>query len=113
VTHSGQSGERLQRLLAGAVAVWGLEDRVALSPGAGGAATLRSADGVEVDVEAVRGTQQRWRVRVVRPAREGRPGGERVTEHAGVPGLLRTVRAALAPRQRAGRMIVAPTPGPE
>lgn len=111
MTTAGQSGERLRELLAGALAVWGLEGQVSLAVGQDGTAILRSAGGVEIAVEATGHPRERWRMRVSRPPREGRPADRRVTEHAGVPGLLRTVRAALAPEQRPGRMIVAPTPG--
>lgn len=102
----------MRQLLAGALCVWGLEGTVSLEIGGDGAARLRGANGVEVKVRAgASEPEQRWRVRVRRPARDGAPGRERTTHHAGVPGLLRTVRAALAPEQRPGRMIVAPTPG--
>lgn len=111
---AGQSGGDLATLLAGAVGIWGLGRRVWLSGADGGSVLLRSDDGVEISVTAEDGQDgTRWRVEALTPPPEGGPGRRRVTRHAGVPGMLRTVRAALAPEQRAGRMIVAPAPGRE
>jgi len=91
-----QSTGRLEPLVAGSLAVWGLADRVCLVV-QGDEARLTMPDGTIVQVvRSPRG----WRV----------TSGEASSEHAGVPGMLRALRRALAPEQRPGRMIVAPTP---
>lgn len=101
----GQSGGKLGALMAGALRVWGLEAEVSLAVGAAGEAVLRRGGALTVEVRALAGDPAaRWQVRVTGPERR------RESRHAGVPGLLRAVRAALAPEQRPGRMIVAPPP---
>jgi hypothetical protein len=99
VAKPGQSAERLTALLAGSLEVWSLADKVTLIV-EGGTALLRATDGLKVRVE---GSAAGWRVRVGEETRG--------SLHAGVPGMLRAVRRALAPEQRPGRMIVAPAAG--
>jgi hypothetical protein len=110
---SGQSDDRLQALLEGALRAWRLQDRASLTE-AEDAVTVVIADGISVRVSPIadRDDPDRWQVEVVRPPiSDGQPPRRRVTSHAGIPGLLRTVRAALDPSHRAARMIVTPGGG--
>jgi hypothetical protein len=107
---AGQSGDRLHALLEGAISAWRLQDRASLTAGEA-AVTVAMADGTSVRVSAIAEPDDpdRWRVEVVRPpATDDQPPRRRVTLHAAIPGMLRTVRAALDPSHRPARMIVTP-----
>ncbi|MDP6706400.1 MAG: hypothetical protein QF893_08665 [Alphaproteobacteria bacterium] len=110
---AGQSGDRLHALLEGALRAWRLQDRATLTE-AEDAVTIAMAGGICVRVSPIadRDEPDRWRVEVVRPPlSDGQSPRRRVTSHAGIPGMLRTVRAALDPGHRAARMIVTPGGG--
>lgn len=91
-----QSSERVERLLAGSLAVWGLGGKVILAV-EGGEVRLSGPEG---ELARVSQGGRGWRV----------AAAGAVSEHAGVPGMLRALRRALAPEQQPGRMIVAPPP---
>ncbi len=91
----GQSQEEVRRLLTGALQAWHLEGMVE----AGKASTF------QVNLGDVRVTVQRlpetgWTVEAA----------GRLTRHAGIPGMLGTVHAALDPDYRPTRFRVAPAP---
>ena len=105
---TGQSGVRLEALLAGALEAWRLNDRARLSALSEEVVEIASADGTTVTVTAT-ADPDRWQVEVARPPlRPGEPPRHRLTLHPGSPGMLRTVRAALDPSHRPARMIVTP-----
>ena len=101
-----QDTDRLYRLLAGALEIWRLEASL-VAKGAGCEVALENRVRLAVapDGEAV--PEARWRIELWRAER---PGPPRVTRHAGTPGMLRAVRAALDPSHRPARMTVAPEP---
>lgn len=86
------SSHKIDRVLQGALRVWGVQGSVARDRDD---LVLRTAEGMEVRV--VCATPRGWRV-----VQDERPLGEA----AGVPGLLRLLREELAPRAARGRLIV-------
>ncbi len=91
----GQSQEDVRRLLTGALGAWRLEGTVEAAES--GHFHVRRGD-IRVTVE--RGEEPGWMVEV----------GGRMTRHAGIPGMLRTVHAALDPEYRPTRFRIAPAP---
>ena len=81
--------QRTERLLLGALRVWGVRGSV-LPDGDG--LMVRTDSGAEMRI--VRAAPHGWRVR-----RDG-------TLHAGLPGLLRHLREELAPDAPRGRLII-------
>ena len=107
----GQSGARLRPLLEGALEAWRLQEVARLAAAPEGVVRIDMADGTAVTVTAIGdpGDPDRWQVEVVRPPLEpDQAPRRRLTLHAGSPGMLRAVRAALDPGHRPARMIVTP-----
>ena len=92
----GQSRDEVERLLAGALHVWRLEARL---EGDDSGCFHVSLGGVRATVERL--ATGGWSVEA---------GGRR-TRHAGIPGMLRTLHAALDPDYRPTRFRIAPAPG--
>ena len=86
------SSHKIDRVLQGALRVWGARGSVARDHDD---FVLRTAEGMEVRV--ARAAPRGWRV-----FRDDRPLGEA----AGLPGLLRLLREELAPGAARGRLIV-------
>ncbi len=101
-----QCANGLYRLLAGALEIWQLDARL-VAKGAGCEVALENRVMLSVAPVGEAGARARWRIELWRVAR---PGPPRITTHAGTPGMLRAVRAALDPSHRPARMTVAPEP---
>ncbi len=97
----GQSQEEVRRLLTGALAAWRLE--AALQVVEAGVLRVTRGD-VRVIVERLAGGG--WVVEVTREPETQ----SRLTRHAGIPGMLGTVHAALDPDYRPTRFRVVPAP---
>ncbi len=106
----GQSNDRLYELLTGALQVWRLERPASVRRNDDGSISIGVAEGVIVTVSRLpKAGAERWQV-AVRPPPSASQADETVSAHVGTPGMLRAVRAALAPGSRPARMIVAPPP---
>jgi hypothetical protein len=92
---SSHKAARVARVLSGALRVWGVSASVDRDPDRPDGLVLRTQSGVRMQIApaAPRG----WLV-----SREARPLGT----HAGLPGLLRSLRQELAPEAAAGRLII-------
>ena len=92
---SSHKAARVARVLSGALRVWGVSASVDRDPDRPDALVLRTPSGAAMQIvpEAPHG----WLV-----WREGRAPGT----HAGLPGLLRSLRQKLAPEAAAGRLII-------
>jgi len=86
---SSHKPERLARVLRGALRVWAVPARVEEQPGA-----IVVGEHVRIVPDAPRG----WMVF---------RGEQLLGAHAGLPGLLRTLREELAPEAPRGRLIIA------
>ncbi len=91
----GQSDEGAYRLLDGALRVWRLEGTVEAGENGGFLVTQG-----ETRVTVARLADGGWTVEVA----------GRGTRHAGIPGMLRTLHAALDPDYRPARFRIAPAP---
>jgi hypothetical protein len=85
---------RVARVLSGALRVWGVSASVERDPDRPDGWVLRTQS-VRMQIEPV--APRGWLVRC-----EGRELGA----HAGLPGLLRSLRKELAPQAAAGRLII-------
>ncbi len=92
----GQKDDEAHRLLTGALQVWRLEASVS-DDGNGGFLVAMG----EITATVQRCDDGAWRLTV----------GARETRHAGVPGLLRGLHAALDPEYRPIRFRIAPGTG--
>ena len=90
---SSHKTDRLGRVLSGALRVWAVPARVEHDPE--GAFVVRTTSGLTMRI--VPAAPQGWCV-----WREGRSLGV----HAGLPGLLRSLRQELAPEAARGRLII-------
>ncbi len=102
--------DRVRRLLADSLRVWGVDGRVEVeTAGAGRVLRVTGADGTVVTVARVAfpdGSRQ-WQVRRIGPD-DGEPARPRT--HGSAAGMLRGVRLALDPAGGAGRLSVTPAP---
>lgn len=86
--------ERLSRVLSGALRVWRVEGSVSRDP-QDPHAWLIDCEGVRVALH--HDPLSGWAIAL----------GDSVERHAGLPGVLRALRAELAPEAPAGRLIIA------
>jgi hypothetical protein len=91
---------RVARVLSGALGVWGVTGSVGPDPEDASGFVIAPCAGPEL---RVRLAPQGWTVALRDPA-----AGEAVAlgRHAGLPGLLRGLRDALAPEAPAGRLVI-------
>lgn len=91
---------RISRVFAGALGVWGVEGSVGPDPENASGFVIAPRSGPEM---RVRRLASQWNIALRDPA-----SGETVElgGHAGLPGLLRRMREALAPEAPAGRLVV-------
>jgi hypothetical protein len=92
---SSHKAARVARVLSGALRVWGVSASVDRDPDRPDGLVLRTQSGVRMHI--VPAMPHGWLV-----WREGRAPGT----HAGLPGLLRSLRQELAPEATAGRLII-------
>jgi hypothetical protein len=96
---SSHKTARVARVLSGALRVWGASASVERDPDRPDGFVLRTHSGVSLQI--VPAAPRGWHV-----CREGRPLGT----HAGLPGLLRSLRDELAPGAAAGRLVIGSLP---
>ena len=89
------------RVLAGALQVWGVAGTVTVDEENGRALLIDSEEGVHLAVhhDAAAG----WEIAMRDPASGARMA---LAHHAGLPGLLRSLRTELAPDAPRGRLII-------
>jgi hypothetical protein len=92
---SSHKAARVARVLSGALRVWGASASVDRDPDRPHGFVLRTPSGVTIHI--VPATPDGWLV-----FRDARALGT----HAGLPGLLRSLRQELAPEAAAGRLII-------
>jgi len=92
---SSHKAARVARVLSGALRVWGVSASVDRDPDRPDGCVLRTQSGVRMHI--VPATPHGWLV--FRDARG-------LETHAGLPGLLRSLRQELAPEAAAGRLII-------
>ena len=92
---SSHKAARVARVLAGALRVWGVSATVDRDPDRPDGLVLRTQSGLRMHI--VPATPHGWLV-----FRDARAPGT----HAGLPGLLRSLRQELAPEAAAGRLII-------
>lgn len=90
------------RVLTGALEVWHVAGTVAADPQEASVLLIDSDEGVHLAVH--HDVAAGWTVSFRDPATGARTP---LTQHAGLPALLRTLRTELAPHAPAGRLIVA------
>lgn len=92
---------RISRVLSGALGVWGVAGTVVPDPNDASAFVIAPRTGPALRVSHC--VQAGWAVTLRDPA-----SGEEVGlgRHAGLPGLLRRLREALAPDAPAGRLVI-------
>ena len=92
---------RISRVFSGALAIWGVAGTVGPDPADANGFIVVSRDGVEVRVR--HDPSAGWAATLSDSA-----SGEAVepVRHAGLPGLLRRLREALAPDAPAGRLVI-------
>jgi hypothetical protein len=91
---------RTARVLSGALGIWGVVAAVAPDPEDANGFVITPRTGAAVRVShSARG----WAVALRDPASGEEAGPDR---HAGLPGLLRRLREALAPDAPAGRLVI-------
>ena len=102
-----QWGERLHAILKGALQVWRIDGRIARDRTKPALCFVYAA-GVEVAVERVTddGDAPYWEVSSLNPDDEFPP-----LPYAGIQGMLRAVRALLAPELSASRLVIGPRSG--
>jgi hypothetical protein len=93
---SSHKAARVARVLSGALRVWGVSASVDRDPDRPDGLVLRTQSGVRMQI-APAAASHGWLV-----WREGRV----FEAHAGLPGLLRSLRQELAPEATAGRLII-------
>jgi len=86
---------RVARVLAGALRVWGVSASVERDPAQAGAFVLRTPSGMRLQI--VPAAPHGWMVMRDACAPD---------THPGLPGLLRSLRQALAPEAAGGRLII-------
>jgi hypothetical protein len=96
---SSHKAARVARVLSGALRVWGVSASVDRDPDRPDGCVLRTPSGVTMHI--VPATPHGWLV-----LRDARALGT----HAGLPGLLRSLRQELAPEATAGRLIIGSQP---
>ena len=89
------SHKKIARVLSGALCVWGVSASVERDPERPDGFVLRTRSGVRMQIAPA--APYGWRV-----FREARP----IATHAGLPGLLRSLREELAPGAAAGRLVI-------
>ena len=100
-SHDAAWHARAERVLSGALRLWGVSGEVRPDPELAGAFLLSIASGNEMRI--ARRAQGGWSVWLREPGSASRvPLGE----HAGLPGLLKAVRDELGPQVPAGRLII-------
>lgn len=92
---------RISRVFSGALAIWGVAGTVGPDPADANGFIIVSRDGAEVRVRHDRSAG--WAATLRDPAFGDAVEPDR---HAGLPGLLRRLRAALAPDAPAGRLVI-------
>jgi hypothetical protein len=92
---SSHKADRVARVLSGALRLWAVAASVERDPECPEGFVVRTPSGVIVQI--VRAEPRGWLV--FRDARE-------LATHAGLPGLLRSLRQELAPEAPAGRLII-------
>jgi hypothetical protein len=92
---SSHTTARVARVLCGALRVWGVPASVERDPGRPDGFVLRTRSGVTMQIAPA--APHGWHV-----LREARP----IATHAGLPGLLRSLREELAPGAAAGRLVI-------
>ena len=92
---SSHKAARVARVLAGALRVWGVSATVDRDPDRPDGLVLRTQSGLRMHI--VSATPHGWLV-----FGDARAPGT----HAGLPGLLRSLRQELAPEAAAGRLII-------
>jgi hypothetical protein len=92
---SSHKTARVARVLAGALRLWGVSASVDLDPTRPGAFVVRAPTGGALQI--VPAAPHGWLL-----LREGRA----LDTHAGLPGLLRSLRHELAPAIAGGRLII-------
>jgi hypothetical protein len=92
---------RVSRVFSGALGVWGVAGSVGPDPEDANGFVIAPRSGPEMRVRHL--ASQGWTVALRDPA-----SGEEVGLgcHAGLPGLLRRLREALAPEAPAGRLVI-------
>jgi hypothetical protein len=93
---SSHKAARVARVLSGALRVWGVSASVDRDPDRPGGLVLRTRSGVRLQI-APAAASHGWLV-----SRDARAP----EIHAGLPGLLRSLRQELAPEATAGRLII-------
>jgi hypothetical protein len=92
---SSHKTARVSRVLSGALRVWGVSATVERDPERPDGFVLRTQSGVQLQIAPA--APHGWLV-----LRDACPLGA----HAGLPGLLRSLRQELAPEAAAGRLII-------
>ena len=92
---SSHKTARVARVLSGALRVWGVSASVERDPDRPDGFVLRTQAGVRMQIAPA--APHGWLV-----LRDARPPGK----HAGLSGLLRSLRQELAPEAAAGRLII-------
>jgi hypothetical protein len=92
---SSHKTAQVARVLCGALRVWGISASVERDPDRPDGFVLRTQSGVRLQIAPA--APHGWLV-----WREGREFGA----HAGLPGLLRSLRQELAPEAAGGRLII-------
>ena len=93
--HDAAWQERTACVLSGALRVWGISGTVACDPADAGRFVVST---VKAEVRIRHRRQGGWLI----SSAEGLPLGE----HAGLPGILRSLREELAPHAAAGRLVI-------
>jgi hypothetical protein len=93
---SSHKTAQVARVLSGALRVWGVSASVERDPDRPDGLLLRTPDGVRMQI-APAAASHGWLV-----FRDARALGT----HAGLPGVLRSLRQELAPQAAAGRLII-------
>ena len=92
---SSHKTARVARVLSGALRVWGVAATVERDPDRPDGFVLQTQSGISMQIAPA--TRHGWLV-----LRAARP----IETHAGLPGLLRSLRQELAPEAAAGRLII-------
>jgi hypothetical protein len=92
---SSHKTARVARVLSGALRLWGVSASVERDADRPDWFALRTQSGVTLQIAPA--TPQGWLI-----LRDARP----LETHAGLPGLLRSLRQELAPEAAAGRLII-------
>ena len=92
---------RVSRVLSGALGIWGVAGMVGPDPGDANGFVIASRTGREIRVS--HHPSAGWTVTLREPSSGAEVG---LGRHAGLPGLLRRVREALAPDAPAGRLVI-------